>query len=73
MRTGRIEKRTVLFVLVMLSAVSLILASQNASAAVVHQKVVVDHKAHTASKSSTSIGVHDKLIAVIPETLVSLS
>jgi hypothetical protein len=40
---------------------------QHASA-VVHHKVAVHHKAHTVcSKSSSSIGVHHKVIAVIPE------
>jgi hypothetical protein len=53
MRTERIEKTTVLFAVVALSAVTLIVASQNASAAVVH---------HT-----TSISVHHKVIEVIPE------
>jgi len=58
MRIERIDKTTVLFAVVALSAVTLILASQNASAALVHHKVVVH---------PTSISVHHKVIAVIPE------
>ena len=66
MRRERIQKRstttTQLFAIVALSAVTLILASQHASAAVVvHHKVTVQHTAHTVSK------VHHKVIAVIPE------
>jgi hypothetical protein len=68
----RIKKtRTVFFAIVIITAlfaVSLITASQNASAAVVvHHKVAVHHKAHTASKGKTSNSVHHKVIAVIPE------
>jgi hypothetical protein len=67
----RIKKtRNIFFAIVIITAlfaVSLITASQNASAAVVHHKVAVHHKAHTASKGKTSISVHHKVIAVIPE------
>jgi hypothetical protein len=66
MRRERIQKRstttTQLFAIVALSAVTLILASQHASAAVVaHHKVTVQHTANTASK------VHHKVIAVDPQ------
>jgi hypothetical protein len=52
-----------------LFAVSLIMASQHASATVVvHHKVAVHHKAHAVSTDpSGSSSVH-KAIAVIPET-----
>jgi len=62
MRTGRIEKRsTVLFALVTLSAVTLILASEHASVAVVHHTVVVDHKAHTAMKVEAGLKITNSL------------
>jgi hypothetical protein len=63
MRSERIEKRsTVLFAVVALSAVTLMLASQHASAAVVvHHKVTVQHNAETGSK------VHHKIILVDPQ------
>ncbi|MGC2683266.1 MAG: hypothetical protein WA323_15500 [Candidatus Nitrosopolaris sp.] len=65
MKRERIQKRsTVLFGVVALSAITLILASQHASAVVVvHHKVTVHHNAHTASKGK--ISVHQ--VAVIPE------
>jgi hypothetical protein len=67
MKKERIKKTsTVLFAIVTVTAlitVSLIPASQQASAVVVHHKVAVHHRAHTASKGN--ISVHQ--VAVIPE------
>jgi hypothetical protein len=56
MRRERIQKRsTVLFAVVALSVVTLILASQHASAA-------VHHKAHTvSSQASAAVVVHHKV------------
>jgi hypothetical protein len=58
-----------IFTVSALFAVSLIMASQHASATVVvHHKVAVHHKAYAVSKDpSGSSSVH-KAIAVIPET-----
>jgi hypothetical protein len=73
MKREQIKKTsTVFFAIVTISAlfaVSLITASQHASATVVvHHKVAVHHKAHTASKDpSVSSNVHE-VVAVIPET-----
>ncbi len=67
MKKERIKKTsTVFFAIVTVTAlitVSLIPASQQASAVVVHHKVAVHHRAHTASKGK--ISVHQ--VAVIPE------
>jgi hypothetical protein len=62
MRTERIEKRsTVLFAIVALYTVTLILASQHASAAAVHHKVTVHPKAHTVSSQSAAVVVYHKV------------
>ena len=72
LKSEQIKKTYTVFFLTVtvtaLFAVSLITASQHASAAViVHHKVAVHHKAHTTSKDpSGSSSVH-KVIAVIPE------
>ena len=67
MKKERLKKTsTVLFAIVTVTAlitVSLISASQQASAVVVHHKVAVHHRDHTASKGK--ISVHQ--VAVIPE------
>ena len=71
MKKKRIKKTSTVFFIVVtftaLFAITLIPSSQQASA-VVHHKVAVHHVAHTASKGSSSISVHHKVIAVIPET-----
>jgi hypothetical protein len=73
MKKERIKKTSTVFFAIVtvtaLFAVSLITASQHASAAViVHHKVVTHHVGHTAFKDpSGSSSVH-KVIAVIPET-----
>ena len=46
-------------------AVTLIAASQNASAAIVHHKVAAHHIGGTASQGTRSV---HKVVAVIPET-----
>ncbi len=71
MKRERIKKTSAIFFAIVtvtaLFAVSLVMASQNASAAV-HHKVAVHNKDHTASKDPTvSSNVH-KEVAVIPET-----
>jgi hypothetical protein len=88
MKRERIKKAsTVFFAIVTITAlfaVSFIMASQNASAAiVVHHKVTVHHKHHIASSqaSATAVAAHHKdrtasrgtisvhkVVAVIPET-----
>ncbi|MFY9795633.1 MAG: hypothetical protein WAK17_04700 [Candidatus Nitrosopolaris sp.] len=86
MKRERIKKTsTVFFAIVTVTALfaaSFIMASQNASAAiVVHHKVAVHHKAHIASNQATAVAVHHKdrtasqgtisvhkVVAVIPET-----
>ncbi len=71
MKIQRINKRsTGLFAMLTFVAfflVTLIPDSQRASAVVVHHKVSVHHKAHAASKGSSFISVHHKVIPVIPE------
>jgi hypothetical protein len=65
MKKERIKKTsTVLFAIVTVTAlitVSLIPASQQASAVVVHHKVAVHHKAHTASSQASAVVVHHKV------------
>ena len=65
MKKERIKKTsTVLFAIVTVTAlitVSLIPASQQASAVVVHHKVAVHHRAHTASSQASAVVVHDKV------------
>jgi hypothetical protein len=88
MKKERIMKTSTVFFAIVtvtaLFAVSFIMASQNASAAiVVHHKVTVQHKDHIASSqaSATAVTVHHKVrtasqgtisvhkvVAVIPET-----
>jgi hypothetical protein len=88
MKRQRIKKTsTIFFAIVTVTAlftVSFIMASENASAAIlVHHKVAVHHKAHIASSqaSATAVVVHQKdrtasqgtisvhkVVAVIPET-----
>ena len=83
MKKERIKKTsTVFFAIVTVTAlftVSLITASQQASAVVVHHKVAVHHKAHTVSSQTSAVAVHHKAhtaskgkisvhqVAVIPE------
>lgn len=72
MKREQIKKTSTIFFAIVtvtaLFAVSLIMASQNASAVVViHHKVATHHVGRIASKDpSASISVH-KVIAVIPE------
>ena len=88
MKRERIKKTSTVFFAIVtvtaLFAVSFIMASQNASAAiVVHHKVAVHHKDHIASSqaSATAVATHHKdrtasqgtisvrkVVAVIPET-----
>ena len=83
MKKERMKKTsTVFFAIVTVTAlftVSLITASQQATALVVHHKVGVHHKAHTASSQTSAVAVHHKAhtaskgkisvhqVAVIPE------
>jgi hypothetical protein len=67
MKRERMKKTSIVFFAIVtvtaLFAVSFIMASQNASAAiVVHHKVAVHHKAHIASSqaSTTAVAVHHK-------------
>jgi hypothetical protein len=66
MKTEQIKNTSTLFfaivIVTALFAVNLITTSQNASAAVVvHHKVAVHHKAHTASNQASVIVVHHKV------------
>jgi hypothetical protein len=72
MKRERIKKTSTVFFAIVsvtaLFAVSLITASQHASAVVVHHKVATHHVAHTASKDTSGSSSVHKVIAVIPET-----
>ena len=83
MKKERMKKTsTVFFAIVTVTAlftVSLITASQQATALAVHHKVAVHHKAHTVSSQTSAVVVHHKAhtaskgkisvhqVAVIPE------
>ena len=73
MKKERIKKTSTVFFAIFtvtaLFAVTLITASQHASAAViVHRKVVTHHVGHTAFKDPNGSSSVHKVIAVIPET-----
>jgi len=65
MKREQIKNGSLFFVIVTVTAlfaVNLITTSQSASAAVVvHHKVAVHHKAHTASSQASAIIVHHKV------------